>query len=109
LKIQHLSVEEIASAAEDLSARWDDLTHDEKRGIIQEIVERVMVGKDEIEITLTCLPRTTPPSPSASPPKIMATGARTPSCTLIAARHGGSETRIHLSQWGQSGLLARCI
>jgi hypothetical protein len=39
---------------------------DAERAIVQAIVERVTVGKDEIEITLCCLPR--PPEPPGPPP-----------------------------------------
>ncbi|HYG61183.1 MAG TPA: hypothetical protein VEL74_01270, partial [Thermoanaerobaculia bacterium] len=77
LKIQHLSQEEVASQAEDLHARWDDLSPDDRRGIVQAIVERVTIGKDEIEISLAYLPRT-PPPPSPPLLKMVATDARIP-------------------------------
>ncbi|HXO39851.1 MAG TPA: recombinase family protein [Thermoanaerobaculia bacterium] len=66
LRIQHLSREEVVSEAEDLYDRWEELTPHDRRAIIQAIVERVTVGKDEIEITLSCLPR--PPEPPLPPP-----------------------------------------
>ncbi len=66
LKIQHLSREEVVSEAEDLYDRWEELTPHDRRAIIQAIVERVTVGKDEIEITLSCLLR--PPEPPLPPP-----------------------------------------
>jgi site-specific DNA recombinase len=61
LKIQHLSEEQLASEAEDLYTRWDDLSPEDKRALVQAIVNRVTVGKDEIEISLSYLPRTPPP------------------------------------------------
>ncbi len=67
LKIQHLSQEEITSAAEDLATRWFDLSLEERRAIVQATVERVIVGRDEIEFSLTYLP-TEPPSAPAPPP-----------------------------------------
>jgi site-specific DNA recombinase len=78
LTIQHLSQEEVVSEAEDLYRRWDDLAHEDRRGIVQAIVERVTVGRDEIEITLSCLPRIPPEPPMPPSLKIVATDARTP-------------------------------
>jgi site-specific DNA recombinase len=78
LKIQHLSGEEVVAAAEDLSSRWESLAHEEKRAIVQAIVERVTIGKDEIEITLSCLPHPAPTAPPPPPLKMVATPARTP-------------------------------
>ena len=49
-----------------LPQRLEELTPHEQRAIIQAIVERVTVGKDEIEITLSCLLR--PPVPPLPPP-----------------------------------------
>jgi site-specific DNA recombinase len=66
LRIQQLSQEEVVSAAEDLSTRWYEIPLEERRSIVQAIVERVTVGKDEIEFSLTCLP-SGPPSPSSPP------------------------------------------
>ena len=63
LRIQHLSQEEIISEAEDLYRRWEDLAFDERRAIVQAIVERVTIGEDEIRIALACLPKTPPLSP----------------------------------------------
>ncbi len=65
LRIQQLSQEEVVSAAEDLSARWFEIPLPERRAIVQAIVERVTVGKDEIEFSLSCLPSG---APSAPPP-----------------------------------------
>jgi site-specific DNA recombinase len=74
LKIQHLSGEEIVAEAEDLYTRWDSLAYEDRRTIIQTIVERVTIGTDEIEITLAYLPRSTPSPP---PLKILATSSQT--------------------------------
>jgi hypothetical protein len=43
--------------------QWEQLTQEERRAIVQTLVERVTVGKDEIEISLGSLPRTPPPPP----------------------------------------------
>jgi len=53
----------VAHEAAALAAAWDDLSEEERRAIVQTIVTRVTVTKDEIEITLDYLPRTPPPPP----------------------------------------------
>jgi site-specific DNA recombinase len=67
LKIQHLSQEEITSAAEDLATRWFDLPLEERRAIVQATMERVTVGRDEIEFSLTYLPSEPPSAPTSLP------------------------------------------
>ena len=94
LRIQHLSEEQLVSEAEDLYARWDDLSPEDKRALVQAIVERVTVGTDEIEISLSYLPRT-PPPPSPPPLKIVATdphnprGSSPPAARTWPGRAGG--------------------
>lgn len=56
LKIQYLSSSEIVSEAQNLYSRWPELSFEEKRKIIENIVERIIVGKDEISINLSYLP-----------------------------------------------------
>jgi site-specific DNA recombinase len=84
LKIEHLSGEEVAEEALDLYRRWEDLSQEDRRTIVQAIVERVTIGKDEIEISLAYLPRSTPP-PAPPPLKMVATSAQTPSASLTPA------------------------
>jgi site-specific DNA recombinase len=86
LKIQHLSQEEVVSGAHDLYERWDDLSQEDRRGVIQAIVERVSVGKDEIEITLACLPRTAEHPPPPPPLKMANTYAHIPGDVCIIGR-----------------------
>jgi site-specific DNA recombinase len=83
LKIQHLSREEVVSEAEDLYDRWEELSPQDRRAIIQAIVERVTVGKDEIEITLSCLPRRPDPPPHPPPLKMATTYAHSPGAACI--------------------------
>jgi len=52
LKINSLSTEEVIAAATDLYSRWPSLAREEQRSIIEAIVERITVGKDEISISL---------------------------------------------------------
>lgn len=56
LKIQYLSSQEVIAEARNLYARWPDLTSDEKRTVVENIVQTVTVGKDEISIDLCYLP-----------------------------------------------------
>jgi hypothetical protein len=63
----------------------EPLPSGDKRGIVQAIVERVTVGKDEIEISLSYLPRT-PPPPSPPPLKIVATDPHNPRVALPFCR-----------------------
>lgn len=66
LKIHYLSSDEIISEARDLYARWDTLSRDEKRAIVEAITESIVVGKEEIVINLHYLPST---SEGSEPPK----------------------------------------
>jgi site-specific DNA recombinase len=52
LRINSLSAEEVMVAAADLHSRWPSLSREEQRSIIEAIVERITVGKDEIAIAL---------------------------------------------------------
>lgn len=56
LKIQRISSDEIVSEARDLSSRWPSLDRAEKRRIIEQITDRITVGKDEVAIDLVYLP-----------------------------------------------------
>jgi site-specific DNA recombinase len=67
LKIQKLSSEEIVTEAKDLYTRWPELERDEKRKVIEQITDRITVGKDEVLIDLAYLP---------SPSEELATKAR---------------------------------
>ena len=60
LKISRLSEEEIFRGAKDLSDRWPTLPDGEKRQIIEAITEKIIVGKDEVEINLYYAPQAPP-------------------------------------------------
>lgn len=60
MRISQLSEEEIFLGAKDLSERWPDLDDDEKRGIVEALVEKIIVGKDEVEINLYYAPQASP-------------------------------------------------
>lgn len=57
-RVNSLSTETVVSEALDLQKRWPDLETEEKRRVVESIVERIVVDNDakEIEITLSCIP-----------------------------------------------------
>ncbi|MFO7951234.1 MAG: hypothetical protein R6U91_00250, partial [Bacillota bacterium] len=60
LKIQYLSKDEILNEAKDLYSRWNGLTVEERRKIVESITEKVIVGKEDVTINLCYLPTTSP-------------------------------------------------
>lgn len=68
LGIQRVTSEEIVSEAEILLTRWGDLPFDEQRAIVEAMVERITVGKDEIDLSLTLLTFSSNRGKKATPP-----------------------------------------
>jgi len=66
LNISYLSQAEIVSEAQNLYARWPDLPAEERRTIVEAIVEKITVGKDEVDIDLFYNPPS-PPTPCSTP------------------------------------------
>ncbi|MCW5976504.1 MAG: recombinase family protein [Bryobacteraceae bacterium] len=56
MRIQMLSSDQILTEAKDLHARWPDLERDEKRKVVENITEKIVVGRGEISIDLCYLP-----------------------------------------------------
>jgi len=56
LKINQLSSEEIIAEASDLYGRWPHLSFEEKRRIVESITEKIVIGKDDVSISLCYLP-----------------------------------------------------
>ncbi len=56
LKIQYLSSDQILAEAKDLYTRWPELASEEKREIIEHTVERIVIGKDDLQIELGYIP-----------------------------------------------------
>jgi site-specific DNA recombinase len=56
LKVNTLSSEEVVTEAQTLYDRWPDLPTENKRQIAESIVEKLVIGDGEIDITLSCLP-----------------------------------------------------
>lgn len=69
MKIGHLSEEEIFTGAQDLYDRWPSLPDSEKRAIIEAITEKIVIGKDEVEINLLYAPPAPPSGPGGAPPR----------------------------------------
>jgi len=67
LKIQFLSSDQILNEAKDLYSRWPSLNSNEKRKIIENITERIIIGTDDVSINLCYLPTS---------PKLMASEQR---------------------------------
>lgn len=56
MKIGYLSRDEVISEARDLYSRWPSLPSEEKRTIVETIVERIDVGSADVEINLLYFP-----------------------------------------------------
>ena len=56
LKINQLSSEEVMAEASDLYGRWPKLSFDEKRRIVESITDRIVIGKEDVDISLCYLP-----------------------------------------------------
>src|SRR5437879_11258154 len=59
LTVHNLSAEEVVSEAEALYSRWPQIPVAERRTIVESIVEKITIGKDEIDITLSYIPSCT--------------------------------------------------
>ncbi|MEP7010166.1 MAG: recombinase family protein [Acidobacteriota bacterium] len=90
LKIQQVSAAGFVVEAGSLYARWPQLPFEDRRQIVEQVVERIVVGKGEIEINLAYTPPPTIPpfgtSPSSTPP------SSPPSPKGLAKRHGNQIT-----------------
>ena len=56
MRIGSASHAETLDEARDLSSRWDDLTYEDKRSVIEAITDRIIVGTEDVEIRLLHLP-----------------------------------------------------
>jgi site-specific DNA recombinase len=55
-KVLTLSKEELAFEAKDLTERWPDLSEEDKQSIVNNIIDRITVGTDEVEVSLIDIP-----------------------------------------------------
>ena len=65
LRIQYLSSDEILTEAQNLYSRWGDLSFDEKSQIVENLVQEIVIGTDEVTIELSYLPPDPNPDPSS--------------------------------------------
>lgn len=56
LKVQYLGRDEVLTETRDLYERWPSLAAEEKREIVEAIVQRIQVGKEAVEIDLSPFP-----------------------------------------------------
>jgi site-specific DNA recombinase len=56
LKIRFLSSDQVLNDAKSFYARWPELDFDAKRQVIENIVEKITIGKDDVAIELCYLP-----------------------------------------------------
>jgi len=56
LKVQYLSSGEILTEAKDVYSRWPELEQTDKRQIIENIMEKIVIGKEDVAISLCYLP-----------------------------------------------------
>jgi len=55
-KINHLSGDRILTEAKDLYGKWPSLNRDEKQRIVESLTDKIVIGKDGIDISLCYLP-----------------------------------------------------
>src|ERR1051325_5585340 len=55
-KVNNLSAQEVAAEAHSLSKQWPTFEPQDKRNIVESLVEKITVGKDEIAISFCYLP-----------------------------------------------------
>lgn len=67
MKIGHLSRDEIIAEARDLYSRWPELPYEEKRHIVESIVEKIVIGDGDVEINLLYLPATNADTKATKP------------------------------------------
>jgi len=56
LKIQLVGREELVEAARDLYSRWPDLPFEERRTVVESLVDRITVAAGEVSLSLLYLP-----------------------------------------------------
>jgi site-specific DNA recombinase len=93
LKIQQLGAADFAVEATSLYTRWPELPFEDRRQIVEHVVDRIVIGKGEIEISLAYMPPTTSSLPNPSSSKVMAKKR---------------STQITVAAWSMSRLIYPC-
>lgn len=104
MKISQLSEEEIILGAKDLYERWPKLPDEEKRSIIEAITEKIIVGKDEVDINLYYAPPAPPSGRSGGSPN--KSGGSVPP-NMTPSNHGKRATNpqgfMAATSWKRAG------
>ena len=56
MKVNRISAEDVMAEANSLYNRWPSLPVDDRRKIAEAVCEKIVIGKDEIDITLSYIP-----------------------------------------------------
>jgi site-specific DNA recombinase len=56
LKVNKLSADDVLHEAATLHERWPKLPFDDKRKIVEALIEKIVIGNGEIDITFSHLP-----------------------------------------------------
>jgi len=96
MRINTLSSAEILSEARDLHGRWPTLGHTEKKTIVEAITEKIVIGKETVDIHLHYLPgpgeRPTPPKGGGkSPDSKGSTGGSNNNQSLVSPSLSGND------------------
>jgi len=60
-KVTDISIEEVTSEAKKLYTQWPELSLETKHSILESIVEKITIGQNEIDLTLSSLPSSEEP------------------------------------------------
>ncbi|MES2693260.1 MAG: hypothetical protein V4773_07280, partial [Verrucomicrobiota bacterium] len=64
LSVRDVSAEAVAREVSDLHSRWDSQTLEDKRVVVEAIVDQIIVGTDEVELRLAYKPPSKPAATS---------------------------------------------
>lgn len=56
LKVNKLSADDVVHESATLHERWPSMQTDDKRKIVEALIEKIVIGDGEIDITYSCLP-----------------------------------------------------
>ena len=56
LRVNNVSGDEVLAEAQSIYPRWPKMSTEEKRPIVQALIEKVTVGKGEVELSFSYLP-----------------------------------------------------
>lgn len=89
--INNLSAAEVATSAGTLYERWPALTFEEKRAVVETLVERVTIGDGEVELALAYVPAVAPePEAASTPPRTASAPTFPPVVTKASHVSAGS-------------------